>query len=267
MAFRLQLLEASFQGRDHEMHSTRNKPFYLGVLSALATLVLAFPSLSDAAALIDFDQAAIPVSGTLSFDGGGVGVGTVTASAIAFDRIIGHDTAFNNESPLACLSCTLSFHTGTLTSIGVAGPITTYNFGGGGTVTLIGGVFPDPGGIPPHPGSPLGTVLATGVFTSASLVVGPGNTYTFLSNHGITDTKDTALVEYYYGIGFNTPPRLFHANTTELGGAGVFGPGGGFTSTTMQLADFNNELVPEPGTGLFLLLGVSALMARSRRKP
>jgi hypothetical protein len=258
------------------MRSTRNKAFFVRVLfSALAAAILSFAPPTDAA-VIDFDQAKIPVSGTLSFDGGGIGVGTVTASAIAFDRIIGHNTPFNNESSLDCTTCTLSFTTGTLASesvvvVPLVGTLGFYVFGPGGSVSLDGEVEADAGGVPPHPGT-TGNIVS-GEFMSALLTVNlTTGGFNFSSINGITDTKDTALVEYYLGLGSNDPVLIFNGSTTELGGTGAFGAApvcldvvDCFSSTGLELADFNNE-IPESGTGFLLFLGVSALMARRRRE-
>jgi hypothetical protein len=65
---------------------------------------------------------------------------------------------------------------------------------------------------------------------------------------------------------------IFNGSTTELGGTGAFSAApvcldvvDCFSSTGLELADFNNE-IPESGTGFLLFLGVSALMARRRRE-
>ena len=224
------------------MHSTRTTPFLSNIfLAAVATAALAFAASSEAA-VIDFDQAEGQVpTGTIVFNGT-----TVTGSAITFGRILGDNTPFNDGSELTCTACTLSFTTGLLAGSGEVFGVTTYVFGAGGTVSLDGQVQADAGGVPPHPGT-IGNI-ATGSFRSAALVVGPGNVFTFLSNKGITDTKDTALVEYFFGIGANVPPLSFTGSTTELGGTGTFGALGSFTSTNLTLADFANE-IPETGDG------------------
>jgi hypothetical protein len=266
------------------MYSTRTWLIALRIL--LTTLALGVWIASPArAGIIDFDQEDIAVAGTLTFNGGGLGVGTVTASGIAFDRIIGHDTPFNNESSLTCTACTLSFTTGTLLSetvvvIPLVGTVGFYAFGPSGpaSVSMDGEIESDLGGTPDYDGTGVSGNIATGSFTSAFLTVNfTTGGFNFSSINGITDTKVDELVRYYV-LGTEGPldepiPLLvFSGSTTELGGTGTFGSAPGcldaadcFSSTSLELADFNNE-IPEPGAGFLMLLGVSALMARRRRK-
>jgi hypothetical protein len=247
------------------MNVTRKSPrFAKAVLSALAAMALAGAS-SVEAALINFDQNVIPVQGTISFDGGGIGSGTVSASGIRFDRILGSDTPNNDGSPLICVGCALTFQTGTLTSVVVVGPQTIYTFGAGGFINLTGQILAAPGA-PPYPGT-IGDILVTGSgsFDFATLTI-VGGTFTF-SGQG-PDHKITPLVEYY--IGPNVPPLDFTHSNTELGGTGVFGPGGSFTCSDpgpggcLTLADFSNT-VPEPATALLVLLGLGGLVVRRFR--
>lgn len=243
------------------MGFTRKSPLFMRVLlSALAAAFLAVTPQAKAAATLDFDQSAIPVNGTIIFDGGGVGAGTVTGSGIRFNLLTGFDTPFNDTAPLPCDGCLLSFTTGTLTS--VAGG--TYSFGPGGTVLMIGTIAPA-AGVPPHGGT-FGPIVTSGSFSFATLSI-TGTTFTF-SGQG-TDAKDTETVEYYFGPGSNVPPLDFTYSTTELGGTGVFGAGGSFTcadpvgtpSGCLTLADFSNT-IPEPGTMLLMLLGLGGLAIR-----
>jgi hypothetical protein len=249
------------------MNVTRKSPRSAkAVLSALAAIAVAGVQ-PVSAAIINFDQNVIPVQGTISFDGGGIGLGTVTASGIMFDRILSSDTPLNDGSPLICVGCTLTFTTGVLSQITPVAGGTQYTFGAGGSVTLTGQILAAPGVPAAYPGT-IGDILVTGtgIFSFARLTINDDGTF-FFAGRG-TDEKITPLVEYY--IGPNDPPLQFTHSNTELGGTGLVGAGGSFTCADpgaggcLTLADFSNT-VPEPATTLLVLLGLGGLVVRRFR--
>lgn len=247
------------------MHYLRNASIIRRVgLSALVVAALAFPPAAMGAGIIDFDQSTpINQTGVISYNGGGIGVGTISGVGILFDTIKGVGTPFNNGEQLSCAACTLNFTSGVVTSITNIAGNTFITFGAGGSMsmTAVGGVAAN-AGTPAHPGSGAGTVLATGSWTQMTLTIFSNGLFN-VSGFGL-DNKETNLVEYFYGLGSNNPPLQFNSSTTEFGGTGVLGPGGSFTSTGLTLADFANT-VPEPGTTALLMLGLSFVAARRRK--
>lgn len=225
------------------------------LFSALVIGALALPPMTYAAE-INFDQFGVNPVGTLTFDGT-----KVTGVGFNVNSLAGFNTPFNPGATLNCLSCILSFETGAL-SAGTP-PGGPYTFAAGGTFVLVGDI-PPAAGAPPHPGNGAVVVLASGTFTEASLSIIGSNTFVF---GGVgDDTKDKLLVEYFMGIGSNTPTLIWEGSTTALGGTGIIDPVTGvFTSTNILLSDFAN-VVPEPGTMLLMLFGLGSLAIRRRSR-
>jgi len=225
------------------------KQFLSGlVVLALGLALSFFPALAQAAPVLDFGIVA-PTTGTISYAGG---ASPLVGSGIEVDNITGIGTPSNNGVTVTCVSCTLNFTTGNLTS----STATTWNFGGGGSITITGGVDLIPGGAPEIP---VGTTLLSGSFDGAS-VTKTNNTFR-IAGASFVDTKDEDLLDFY-----GAPNTLWRGgfNISFLANGS---PPNSFTSTTVLSGDVaNTEPIPEPASLVLLGSGLFSLGAYARKK-
>ena len=134
------------------------------VLVVLALLLV--PGMALAAARLTFDNPTVD-GGTISYDGAG---GPLVGTDIIFQQVIGVDTPANGGTSLFCwpVNCLLNFTTGD--NITEGPPI--YTFGGGGSLTLTGGLNTKIDGTGVQVVAP-GTLLASnGNFDLPAIVLG-----------------------------------------------------------------------------------------------
>jgi len=225
------------------------KPIVMVSVMALGLLAMElFGSPSAMAVSLNFDLFA-PTPGTISSAGGGA---PVVGTNIQVDRVVGDSTPLNAGIEGICLSCTLNFTTGGLTSSGGG----TWNFGSNGTISIIGGAQ-----LPGAPNIALGSTLLNGIFDGAT-VQRLGFSSFMVSFGTFSDTKHPDLLAYY-GLGSGSP---FQGAFSLLFSSPIPAPNGAFTSTTIFNGNVANTLVPLPAAALLFGSGLIGLLAAKGRR-
>lgn len=203
---------------------------------------------SAMAVSLNFDMFA-PTPGLISSAGGGA---PLVGANIQVDAVVGDSTPANTGVQGICLSCTLNFTTGGLTSSGSG----SWNFGPGGTVTITGGVD-----LPSAPDIALGSTLLTGTFNSAT-VVDLGFQDFMISFGTFFDTKHADLLTFY-GLAPATP---FEGAFSLTFNSPNPSPTGAFASTSILNGNVVNAVVPLPAAVLLFGSGLAGLLiAKGRR--
>ncbi len=204
---------------------------------------------------LDFNISA-PTSGAISYGGG---TGTLIGSNIEVDNVVGLLTPVNANVTASCLSCTLNFTSGALSSSGGPNPNNSgwWRFGSGGSITITGGVQLQGG-----TDISLGSTLLTGSFNSAFVqdLGVQGFKVTFGS---FSDTKHPDLL-LYYGL---TPGTPFEGALTLLFGSLNGGVGSEFTSTSVFSGNVVNSPVPLPGALLLFGSGLMGMLGFRKTQP
>ena len=165
------------------------KWFSFLTICLVTALVLSLSSTPlQADAILDFNLTS-PTTGTISYAGG---ANPLVGSNISVDSVVGLGTSANDGVVRSLFSARLNFTTGNL--IGFTS--TTWDFSGGGSISLVGGVDLNNDGDTTDPGDiPNGTLLLVGAFDSAAVVKSGGSFRVAIS--AFTDTKNDALLAFY----------------------------------------------------------------------
>jgi hypothetical protein len=241
------------------MFARSEKSWKKAALALAATVgLLAASSPSEAIEFITFDQNA-STGGTLSYDGAG---GALIGTNIPFDFVFGVLGFVPNPGSMLCVDasqlndpCLLDFETGPL----VSDSANLLRWGANpndDAIVLSGGLLSGATFISP-------TDLLFGSIQGASLEFQFGTRW----EAGVSgnDTKDEDLIAFFFAP---SAPTDFTYLNSELVLTGIGGSGsasGGF-SVDVQQADIVNTAVPEPGSALLLLIGLSALATRRFRR-
>ncbi len=200
---------------------------------------------AQSAPVLDFGIKA-PTTGSLSYAGG---MGPLIGSGIDVDDVIGLGTPANNTVLSICSFCTLDFQTG--------GSTGGWNFAGGGTITITGGIdFPDA-----TPDIPDGTTLLQGTFDAATVVDLGNNLFEFqIVGGSFTDTKHPELLAFY-GL-----PNIDYVGGLNISFSTSSNMGDAFTSTQIFSGDVTNQPIPIPAAVWLFGSGLLGLVAVARRR-
>lgn len=217
--------------------TNRLVPGVIGLVMALGLLLISVPAV--AVPTLKFEISA-PPAGVISFDGNS---NPLLGTDIDVDSVVGLGTFQNNGVTATCINCVLDFVTGGSTSA-------AWEFASGGSITVIGGVDFDGGGI--GPGDILEeTTLLTGSFSGFQQVfdLGVGNMKLVATAFG--DSKEKALTDFYglpdgmyegtFALFFTTPANIILGDS--------------FTSNAVISGTILNTPIPSPEPASLLLLG------------
>jgi hypothetical protein len=210
----------------------------------LILLLVAFVQPARADAYLDFGVVA-PTTGSISFAGTG---NPLVGADISVDNVVGTGgTTLNNDVTLDITGGLLNFTTGNYQ--GESGG--NYVFGGGGSITITGGIA--------ALGIANGTTLLSGTFDTVQVVVN-GPTAKIVSA-SFSDEKDEDLAAYF---GFSNVPGWIGFSNIGFSASGA--PPSGFTSTSVTSGDMTDYPVPEPASLLLLGSGLIGIGVLARRR-
>lgn len=226
------------------------KCFLAWLLPILITLGLLGYSAKVYAFIIDF-AVGPPHPGTAKISYAG-GVNPLVGVDLSVFNVVGLGTPSNPNVTLTIVGGALNFTTGSLTG----SDANTWYFGGGGSITVTGGID-----LNPNPGLeiPLGSTLLTGTFTSASVTNLGGGSFS-ITGSSFTDSKDQQLTDFY-----GLPNFLYYGNfNISFFVIPPVGPPNSFTSSSVLSGDIVNT--PEPATMLLFGGGLVGIGIFARRK-
>jgi hypothetical protein len=202
--------------------------------------------------IIDFGLVA-PTAGTISYAGG---TAPLFGTNIQVDNVVGLDTPDHNGWLRNLDGGTLDFETGDL----IGSDASHWTFGGGGSITLTGGVDLDNNGSIGLGDIPLGTTLLSGTFNGAEIIAF-GNTFK-IAGASFSDAKNAQLADFY-GL---TSPLYSGSFNISFVASGI--PPSGFQSSTVLGGDVVNSpaQVPEPASLMLMGSGIIAMAAKARAR-
>jgi hypothetical protein len=223
------------------------------IFSLALALALTLGSKAHATGILDFGVVA-PTTGTISFAGG---TAPLVGTNIQVDEVVGDfGTPLNDGVVRNCIGCVLNFTTGAAT----AG---TWNFGPGGSITIVGGVDLNNNGILDGGDVPANTTLLSGTLNGAMIIVVSNQLR--IAGAAFVDVKDADLAAFY---GLPGGPGVPYAGGFNLGFLSTVASPNAFSSSQVTSGDIVNMPVDLPSSLLLLgsgLVGFAYLTARSRR--
>jgi hypothetical protein len=230
------------------------------LVAAIAFVVsVALVSQAYAAPQLDFGVVA-PTGGTISYAGGAT---PLMGSGITVDNVVGLNTPANNNFLAGCVSCVLNFTTGNFTGASAIPP--AWNFGPGGTISVVGGVDFNNDNVFNGNDIPAGTTLLSGTFNGPATVLSLGGNMR-IAGGAFLDIKDADLAAFY---GLNGGTGVPYSGFFNLSFNGTGNPGDAFTSSQVLSGDIVNEPVDLPSSLLLLGSGLAGLayltVARGRQ--
>ncbi|MBX6315699.1 MAG: PEP-CTERM sorting domain-containing protein [Isosphaeraceae bacterium] len=234
---------------------------------ATVAVTLAWGTATQAGPILDLGIAA-PTSGTISYAGGTT---SLSGTAITVRDVVGLGTAANAGVSRDLVDGQLDFHTGANVGFTVTtGSTGIYDFAGGGTLTLIGGLdlsdVPD-GDLTDAEDLLAGSILLSGTFDTASVIALPNGDFKVVVSQ-FTTTLASQLAAFY---GLPAGAGILYTGNLNLSFLASGGGGAAFSSTTVLSGDITLQPVPEPSS--LMLAGVGVVIALAygwrwrRRRP
>ncbi len=236
--------------------SGRFLPSFIFALMLLVGVVIGTPASSLAVPHLDFGLVA-PTPGTIGFAGGAT---PLVGQAIQVDNLVGLDTPANNFVGVLCISCQLNFVTGNFMGVGGLPPSQTWEFDGGGVISIVGGLdLTGDGDALDANDIPTGTTLLAGSFVHATVVkVG---SIIKIAGANFLDQKDDRLLAFY-GI----PQLGLLQGNFNISFMAAGTPPNGFISSAVFSGDVLNTIpVPEPASLLVFASGLVGLAMWGQR--
>jgi hypothetical protein len=204
------------------------------------------------AAMISFTLDAQGGNSRISYGGGvlpleGKNLGVVSLKGIGTSAHAGETIGVEKGS--------FTFATGPSVDTNKSGPLTMWNFGSGGSLTLTGGV--------PSLNIPDGTPLLTGTFNGVSKVVPlDANADLKMEGGAFVNVVDSRLAAY---LGMPTKGVQYTGGVSTYFAAPGCAPGA-ILSTVFSSGTLTTQPVPEPGTLAVFTLALGGAFAWHRRR-